>query len=240
MGKVFEKQTTIKDQGKNQISVIKESGKQITEFNEVAKNDFNIYRGDVPHKKQKEILNRLAKERAFELSYKKDKIDPNNLVYTFKTDGNEAKDFGNYQTPLKLLEDLRDGNINPKEVLKNQARFQSDLSEIKIGGKKSLNQKNTIKNISDFFDLREKITDFFRDYTFLLSEAKYKAKYGEGLKILTPKQMLQRFPIALAQMKAGNNPESLLNRIRQIVYSLYQSKEINKKVYNIIIKSTKV
>ena len=58
-----------------------------------------------------------------------------------------------------------------------------------------------------------------------------------GLKILTPKQMLQRLPIALAQVKAGNNSESLLNEIRQIVYSLYQSKEITKKVYNNIIKS---
>ena len=45
------------------------------------------------------------------------------------------------------------------------------------------------------------------------------------LKILTPKQMLQRLPIALAQVKAGNNSENLLNEIRQIVYSLYQSKE---------------
>ena len=57
------------------------------------------------------------------------------------------------------------------------------------------------------------------------------------LKILTPKQMLQRLPIALAQVKAGNNSESLLNEIRQIVYSLYQSKQITKKVYNNIIKS---
>ena len=48
--------------------------------------------------------------------------------------------------------------------------------------------------------------------------------------------MLQRLPIALAQVKAGNNSENLLNEIRQIVYSLYQSKEITQKVYNNIIK----
>ena len=52
--------------------------------------------------------------------------------------------------------------------------------------------------------------------------------------------MLQRLTIALAQIKAGNNSESLLNEIRQIVYSLYQSKEITKKVYNNIIKSINV
>ena len=49
--------------------------------------------------------------------------------------------------------------------------------------------------------------------------------------------MLQRLPIALAQVKAGNNSENLLNEIRQVVYSLYQSMEITKRVYNNIIKS---
>ena len=52
--------------------------------------------------------------------------------------------------------------------------------------------------------------------------------------------MLQRFPIALVQVKAGNNSESLLNEIRQIFYSLYQSKQITKKVYNNIIKSINI
>ena len=66
---------------------------------------------------------------------------------------------------------------------------------------------------------------------------KLKVAKGTRLKILTPKQMLQRLPIALTQVKAGNNSENLLNEIRQIVYSLYQSKEITKKVYNKIIKS---
>ena len=49
--------------------------------------------------------------------------------------------------------------------------------------------------------------------------------------------MLQRLPIVLAKIKAGNNSESILNEISQIVYSLYQSKEIPKKIYNNIIKS---
>ena len=67
-----------------------------------------------------------------------------------------------------------------------------------------------------------------------------KEQEGTGLKILSPNQMLKRLPLALAQTSAGNNSESLLNEIRQIVYSLYQSKEITKKVYNNIIKSIKV
>ena len=64
----------------------------------------------------------------------------------------------------------------------------------------------------------------------MILEAKRKATIeGEGLKILTPKEILQRLPIALAQLKAANNSENLLNEIRQIVFSLYQSKEITKK-----------
>ena len=59
----------------------------------------------------------------------------------------------------------------------------------------------------------------------MLSDANYNSKHGEtkgkGLKISTPKQMLQRLPIALAQVKAGNNSESLLNEIRQIISFLY-------------------
>ena len=68
---------------------------------------------------------------------------------------------------------------------------------------------------------------------------KLKLKQGKGtrLKILTPKQMLQRLPIAFAQVKTGNNSKSLLNEIKQIVYSFYYSKQITKKVYNNIIKS---
>ena len=75
----------------------------------------------------------------------------------------------------------------------------------------------------------------------MLSDGNYNAKQNEtkgtGLKMLTPKQMLQRLPIALVQVKASNNSENLLNEIRQIIYSLYQSKEITKKVYNNLIRS---
>ena len=67
-----------------------------------------------------------------------------------------------------------------------------------------------------------------------------KSTTGIGLKILTRKQMLQRLLIALAQVEAGNNSENLSKEIRQIVYSLYQSKEINKKVHNNIIKSVQL
>ena len=68
----------------------------------------------------------------------------------------------------------------------------------------------------------------------------YKTKQGTGLKILPPRHMYQRLPIALPQVKADNNSESLLHEMRQIVCALYQSNEITKKVYNSIIKSIRI
>ena len=58
---------------------------------------------------------------------------------------------------------------------------------------------------------------------------------GLGLKILTPKQMLSRLPITLAQLKAGNNSEKLKNEIRQLLYSLYRSKKLTKQLYKSLI-----
>ena len=114
LGKAFEKESkTTEDQEKNQISTIKESGEQIIESNKVTKNDFNIDRSGVSHEK-KEIFNRFVKERALEISNTKDKIDHNNLVYKFSGGENKPKDFRIFQLPLKLFENLRDENINPK------------------------------------------------------------------------------------------------------------------------------
>ena len=87
------------------------------------------------------------------------------------------------------------------------------------------------------YKARNKVIEFFDDNFSMISEAKREVTKGTGLKIITPKQMLQRLPMAVAQVKAGNNSESLLNEIRQIVYSLYQSKEVTKKVYKNIIRS---
>ena len=58
---------------------------------------------------------------------------------------------------------------------------------------------------------------------------------GEGLKKLTPNQMLSRLPITLAQLKAGNNSEKLKNEIRQILYSLYRSKKLTKQLYKSLV-----
>ena len=58
---------------------------------------------------------------------------------------------------------------------------------------------------------------------------------GVGLKILTPDQMLNRLPISLAQLNAGNNSEKLKNEIRELLYSLYRSKKLTKQIYKSLI-----
>ena len=72
----------------------------------------------------------------------------------------------------------------------------------------------------------------FDDCTTIVSRAKYETKYGKWLKILTPKQIRQRLPIALTQVKVNNTSENLLNQTRQIVYYFYRGKETTTKVYN--------
>ena len=124
----------------------------------------------------------------------------------------------------------------------NNDEAKKQLDKIKEIEKNSESRKKTPKiNCSWklFFEGREEILDAFESKIFST-----KSK-GEGilkpdhskLKILTNKQILQRLPIAFAQVKAGNNSESFLNEIRKIVYYLYQSKQITKKVYNNITKS---
>ena len=68
------------------------------------------------------------------------------------------------------------------------------------------------------------------------SAAKRRNQQGQGIKILTPSQILRRLPISLAQLEAGNNSEKLKNEIRQLLYSLYRSKNITKQVYKNLIK----
>ena len=101
-----------------------------------------------------------------------------------------------------------------------------------------------LDSVTSLIEGREMALTGFRSRIFQVFKEPRESQEGTGanemLKILTPNQMLKRLPIALAQVKAGNNSESLLNEIRQIVYSLYRSNEITKKVYNNIINSIKV
>ena len=62
-----------------------------------------------------------------------------------------------------------------------------------------------------------------------------KIQSEQGLKVLTPVQMLSRLPISLAQLKAGSSSEKLKNKIRQLLYSLYRSKKLTKQLYKSLV-----
>ena len=126
-----------------------------------------------------------------------------------------------------------------EEMKKLQVIFKANLNRILKGRFKSEEQKRALENIKLLYESRKATIELFNEYSSIASEAKYKTKYGECLKILNPKQMLQRLPMALAQVKVGNTFENLLNGIRQTTYSLYRANEIIKKVYKNIMNSIK-
>ena len=83
--------------------------------------------------------------------------------------------------------------------------------------------------------LKTKENEKIIDVVERIVELNNENQLGEGLKILTPDQMLSRLPITLAQLKAGNNSQKLINEIRQLLYSLYRSKKLTKTIYNNLI-----
>ena len=166
-------------------------------------------------------------------------VDKNNLKFDY-VGPTEDVSFYKHIDFKELFSEIKNNRLKFDDAVKRQKELLKKINEVKIG-KRPLEQKEVIDNLAKFYKSRKEVLHFFRVYTKMLFDANYNAKKdktkGTGLRILTPKQMLQRLPIALAQVKAGNKSDSLLNEIKQIVYSLYQSKEITKKVYNNIIKS---
>ena len=167
------------------------------------------------------------------------KIDYDNLKYVVERSGVEY-DFNKLKDPITFLEDIKNGKISLEEAKENQQGYYNYLNAMRKGNK-SANQKRTLANINILFNTRDNAIKFIEDYSSTVFEAQRlsREQEGTGLKILTSNQMFKILPIVLAQIKVGNNLESLLNEIRQIVYYLYRSKQITKMLYNNIINSIK-
>ena len=227
--KAFEKQTkTIKDQGKKQVDALeslKPSDKQLTSIRDfISKERLNS-----------EIANKIERTEEEER-----KTDGSKMVYKAS---NETYDFRKFKIIRVFGNEIRNNNIIDMSMANDeQDQLLGYINKIKSKTKPhNLESKKVKEHVLNsaraLLKGREMVFKAFESGIFLQPE---ELKKGTGLKVLTPKQMLQRLPIALAQIKACNNSKSLLNEIRQVVYSLYQSKEITKKVYNNIIKSIKV
>ena len=225
LGKAFEKQTkTIENQGKKQVDALKTSYKKLPSVK-----DF------VPTEKfNPEIIDEIKRIEEIEKN-----VDRNKMIYEST---NRTYDLRGFKTIRAYGNNIRNNVISLKAANLEQANLMAHINDfVKTTKPQDPKQKklksNVLNSVRALIEERELIYKALRSGIFHRLE---ESQEGEGLKILTPNQMLKRLPIALAQVKAGNNSESLLNEIRQIVYSLYRSKEITKKVYNNIINSIKV
>ena len=181
------------------------------------------------------IFNELINKRKELMSELYDSVDYNSLKFEYI---GPTKDvcFYEYVNSKELFNAIKNNQIKFSESKNKQNEFLNKLRNIYVS-KKTLKQKEVINNLEKFYSSREEVIAFLENILkFYLMQITMQKNETEGkrLKIWTPKQMLQRLPIALAKVKAGSNSESLLN---EIVYSLYQSKQITKKVCNNIIKS---
>ena len=127
--------------------------------------------------------------------------------------------------------------LNPSIMFKRLSHASDERSKDQV---KSINKtltkiKNIVKNVPKDDPLK---TEENKNVIYIVErilELNSKNQLGLGLKILTPNQMLSRFPITLAQLKAGNNSEKLKNEIRQLLYSLYRSKKLTKQLYKNLV-----
>ena len=148
------------------------------------------------------------------------------------------------QQKLQILINKLNNNYNPASKIKIKEKdntlksakilyfIKNDIIDAFQKGADGFHvEKETDEDIDDEMD-----TTIMAKLESQESAAVTRNHQGQGVKLLTPNQMLSRLPISLAQLKAGNNSEKLKNEIRQLLYSLYHSKNITKQVYNNLMK----
>ena len=152
---------------------------------------------------------------------------------------NKTYDFRNFKTIHTFGNEIRNNVISLDTANMEQANlliYNFVKTKPRDPEKRKL-RADVLNSVTGLVNGREMVLTAFKSRIFQVSKESQEGKganemsrvnASERLKILTPNQMLKRLPIALAQVKAGTNSESLLNEIRQVVYSLYRSKEITK------------
>ena len=150
------------------------------------------------------------------MKLKKEKKNINNKLFNY---------YFRYSSPSNMMNKL--GNAEDEQNKEQVYFINKQLTKI----------KKIVKNVPQ--DRRFKIEENEKiiDVIERILELNNETQLGKGLKILTPDQMFSRLPIILAQLKAGNNPEKLVNEIRQLLYSLYRSRKLTKTIYNDLINT---
>ena len=160
------------------------------------------------------LITKLRRQELNEIERKEQNI--NNDLF--------KKYFAIYQSPSNMynvfnkIKNMEEKDIRVKLIKSGLIDLKKDI------GNTPEDNVNKIEKMNKIADIAELILYFNND-----------DQQGQGLKILTPNQMLSRLPISLAQLKAGNNSEKLKNEIRQLLYSLYRSKKLTKQMYKNLI-----
>ena len=220
LGKAFEKQIkTIEDQGKKQVDALDtlKSKNQLTMEDVIPNDTLN----------SNEVKKELYKIKEIEKNVDREKLIYETSEYTYS--------FKNFQTIKTFVRDIYEGKITIEGADEYQTNLSVEIMNFRKNTKPRSQEKKqekeiVLKNLYNFFEGREKTLDAFESKIFLT-----KSK-GAGilnpdhskLKVLTPKQMLQRLPIALAQVKASNNSESLLNEISKLFILCISLKKLPK------------
>ena len=170
---------------------------------------------DVPSELEESIAERtkLRRQRSDEIANKEKMIDPELFREYFR-----------YLSPSDMYNNLNK-TIGSEENKAQVNAIKDKLANLMEAVKRSpTSDAKKIENRNNMLKIVERILEFNQ-----LNQS------GQGLKILTPSQMLNRLPIALAQLNAGNNSEKLKNEIRQLLYSLYRSKKLTKNIYKSLV-----
>ena len=131
----------------------------------------------------------------------------------------------NFQRPSDMLKAVYTTNDKKKNNRLVNV-IKSGLSDLENGIEDMGEKEKEIEKPNEVIDVVEKTLEFNKQN-----------QSGQGLKTLTPDQMLSRLPVTLAELKAGNNSQKLKNEIRQLLYSLYRSKKLTKTIYNNVINT---
>ena len=165
------------------------------------------------------------------MEFKKEQKEESEELKFFKYIENKSKGISydlfrkyfNFETPSQLtkklfeIKDKKKNNDFVEESKSRWSKLKDEIEEIFEDTKKIEKPDKILKIVEEILNFNKQNQE------------------GKGLKILTPNQMISRLPITLAQLKAGNNSEKLKNEIRQLLYSLYRSKNMTKQVYNNLI-----
>ena len=193
MGKAFEKQIKTNWRSRRKTNKSNSRSRQV----KTIKNYTSDAEGTRLILKQKELFNELANERLEKITDLDKILNSNDLIYKYK--GNTAdKKFDKFDNVLNIINKIQNGEISLVDVKNNQEKFKSHVGEIKRGNskKRSKEPKSALYNIEMIYKARSKAIKFYDDYSSIMSEVKTKAKAkatkGTRIKILIPKQMLQR------------------------------------------------